>query len=65
MKKTNLIEKVYKAESNEKYYKGRFKEAKKENRFLKKKFKSLKKNLDSMKTKTRPLLCFRFIQNLL
>ncbi len=61
MKKTNILEEIHKAKSNEEYFKGKFKETKKENKFLKKKLNYLKELLENMKTKTHLLLQFLFI----
>ena len=61
MKKSNLIERVHEAETNEEYYKEKCKETKNENKFLKKKLKYLKELYANMKMKTPLLLQYLFI----
>lgn len=58
MKQTNLIEENQKLKNDKEYLERKFKEVKKDNLELRKENEFLKKNLDSMKTKTPPLLLF-------
>lgn len=58
MKQTNLIEEYQELKNDNEYLERKFKEVKKENLDLRKEIEFLKKNLDSMKTKTHPLLLF-------
>ena len=55
MKKTNPIQEIQKLSEDSEFFKRKFKEAKKENLILRKEVEFLKKNLESMKTRT-PLL---------
>lgn len=56
MKKTNPIEEIQKLKDDSEFFKQKFKEAKKENLMLRKEVEFLKKNLESMKTRTLLLL---------
>jgi len=56
MKKTNPIKEIQKLREDNDFFKRKFKEAKKENLMLRKEVEFLKKNLESMKTRTLLLL---------
>lgn len=60
MKQKNPIEENQKLKSDKDYLQGKLKEAKEVIREKDKIIIGLKKNLDDMKTKTRPLLLFLF-----